>query len=445
MTRAWPLLACVAACAGGELDPPREAAAPPPFSSPPVARDLEPRADVVKIALRAAPLDASGARLGYDGASPGPTVRARVGDQVEITLDNALASPTTLHLHGVHLPYEMDGDGHGAPPVAPGEAFTYRFVADRAGTFWYHPHVGAVEQVRGGLYGALVIDGPDDPRVDDVVLVFSEIPGDAVAPAPHPHATPQSLEHRRGQAWLVNGARSPQLALESGSTVRARIVNASSDSPLRFSWPGLRLIGTDQGLLHSPHEVDEVSLAPGDRVEAEWRIGAEPFDVVAWPESFFGPVEGDPVTVLSVASRGGRPAPAPLPWGAPPLAAVDRARTPDAIWVLTGAGPGSDTRINGERFPDVTPTPAARGRDLVLELRNLSSSRHPMHLHGHAFRVLSVDGQPPPFDSWEDTTELEPFSTRRVLVQPDLGGEWMAHCHLLTHVDGGMATILSVR
>ncbi len=445
MRRAWPLVALVVACAGGELDQRRADTVAQPFSSPPLAVDLDPRPDVVKIALRAAPLDRAGTRLGYNDLSPGPTVRARVGDTVELTLDNQLAAATTLHLHGVHLPYAMDGDGHGAPPVAPGERFTYSFVADRAGTFWYHPHVGAVEQVRAGLYGALVIEGPDEPRLDELVLIFSEVPGEAWDPPSHAHARPLSIEHRRGQSWLVNGARSPLLVLASGSIVRARMLNASSDVPLRLTWPGVRLIATDQGLLPSPQELDELALAPGDRAEVEWRIGPEPFDVLALPDSTVGPIAGEPVAVMSVSPRGGLAAPEPLPWGAPAMPTVDPARAPDAIWVLTGAGVGSDLRINGERFPDVTPTLAPRDRDFVIELRNLSSSRHPMHLHGHPFRVLSIDGQPPPFDSWEDTTELEAFSTKRVLVHPDLVGEWMAHCHLLTHAAGGMATILSVR
>ncbi|MCC6647990.1 MAG: multicopper oxidase family protein [Polyangiaceae bacterium] len=447
MRRAWALGVVVAAvaCAGGELDRPRDAVVTTPFGSPPLAADLDPRADHVAVSLRAAPLGGSTTRLGYSGASPGPTVRARVGDTVEVTLDNQLAEPTTIHLHGVHLPYEMDGDGHGAPPVAPGERFTYRFVAERAGTFWYHPHVGAVTQVRAGLYGALIIEDPRDPAAEEVVLVFSEVPGEAFDPPSHAHATPLSVDYRRGQSWLVNGARSPSLSLASGTVVRARLVNASADAPLRLSWPGVRVIGTDQGLLPAPHDADEVPLMPGDRAEVEWRVGASPFDVVALPDSVVGPVGGDAVTLLSVAPTGELDAPASRAWGAPALPAVDLARPVDATWVFTGGGEGSDLRINGERFPDVTPTPAPLGQELVIELRNLSSTRHPFHLHGHPFRVFSVDGAPPGFESWEDTTALEPFSTRRVLVRPALPGEWMAHCHLLTHAAGGMATILSVR
>ena len=92
-----------------------------------------------------------------NGTSPGPMLEAPVGDLVEVTLVNDnVADGTTLHWHGVDVPNSADGvAGVTQDAVGPGEEFVYRFVADQAGTFWYHSHQVSHEQVRRGLLGGL--------------------------------------------------------------------------------------------------------------------------------------------------------------------------------------------------------------------------------------------------------------------------------------------------
>jgi len=104
--------------------------------------------------------------FGYNGQVPGPTIRADVGDTVEVRLTNSLPQATTIHWHGVRVRAEMDGTEAVQPPVGPGETFDYRFVVPDAGTYWYHSHTNETEQLERGLYGALIVRDPKDPAFD---------------------------------------------------------------------------------------------------------------------------------------------------------------------------------------------------------------------------------------------------------------------------------------
>src|SRR5262245_50914006 len=95
----------------------------------------------------------------YDGQIPGPTLRLRQGEPVRLTVENRLEQDTTVHWHGVRLPNAMDGvPGLTQPPIRPGGTFFYEFSPPDAGTYWYHPHANSLEQLGGGLAGALIVE-----------------------------------------------------------------------------------------------------------------------------------------------------------------------------------------------------------------------------------------------------------------------------------------------
>ena len=92
-----------------------------------------------------------------NGSIPAPTLRLREGDEVTIRVTNHLAVATSIHWHGILLPYQMDGvPGISFKGIAPGETFTYRFTLQQSGTYWYHSHSGFQEMT--GMYGALIIE-----------------------------------------------------------------------------------------------------------------------------------------------------------------------------------------------------------------------------------------------------------------------------------------------
>ncbi|GLW60502.1 copper oxidase [Hydrogenophilus thermoluteolus] len=111
-----------------------------------------------------------------NGSIPAPTLKLREGDTVTIRVTNRLREVTSIHWHGIILPYEMDGvPGISFPGIAPGETFVYRFQLKQSGTYWYHSHSGMQEQT--GMYGALIVEprAGDPIRADrDYVVVLSD-------------------------------------------------------------------------------------------------------------------------------------------------------------------------------------------------------------------------------------------------------------------------------
>ena len=111
-----------------------------------------------------------------NGSLPGPTLRMREGDTVTIRVTNRLAVDTSIHWHGIILPYQMDGvPGISFRGIAPGETFTYQFKVAQSGTYWYHSHSGMQEQT--GMFGTIVIDPArgDSIRADrEYIVQFSD-------------------------------------------------------------------------------------------------------------------------------------------------------------------------------------------------------------------------------------------------------------------------------
>ena len=112
-----------------------------------------------------------------NGMLPGPTLRWRQGDTVTIRVTNRLREHTSIHWHGIILPFQMDGvPGVSFAGIAPGETFTYQFKVDQTGSYWYHSHSGFQEMT--GVYGGIVIDpaaGLDGVRADrDYTILLSD-------------------------------------------------------------------------------------------------------------------------------------------------------------------------------------------------------------------------------------------------------------------------------
>ena len=422
-----------------------------PPSLPEVPAPVELTGNVVELTLRADELardehdeDAEhghhgGLLYAYNGQVPGPEIRATVGDRLVVTLENATDEPTTIHWHGLHVPYEMDGVTWQTDPIAPGETFVYTFDLLQAGTFWYHPHFDTAHQVDGGLFGALVVSEAEPPEVDeDLVLIFdlySESHDEETAHAPE----------RFPQPWRVNGELAPTLDVPAGSRVRGRLINVANHGYLALGWPGLRQVGGDQGLFPTPLEPDAIRLGPGQRAEVEWLVGDAPIVVETLPYSQHGgETYGDPATVLTLGPVGTGAAPAPGAFGNKTVAPTPDPGRTDIVYVLQGSDAAESWLINGERFPDVTVGKASLGDEVILEVRNLSPTRHPFHTHGHAFEILSVDGVPPVQRTMSDTIDVGIRQVARLRFVATNPGAWMVHCHILGHAERGMMTVLEV-
>ena len=129
-----------------------------------------------------------------NGSIPGPTLRWKEGDTVTIKVTNLLPETSSIHWHGLLLPFEMDGvPGLSFDGIAPGETFTYCFPVKQSGTYWYHSHSGFQEQT--GIYGSIIIDPrePDRHTVDrDEVILLSDWSDEDPH---HVYATLKKLSH----------------------------------------------------------------------------------------------------------------------------------------------------------------------------------------------------------------------------------------------------------
>ncbi|MEO5656535.1 MAG: multicopper oxidase domain-containing protein, partial [Nitrospiria bacterium] len=118
-----------------------------------------------------------------NGSIPGPLLRWREGEDVTINVTNHLKEPTSIHWHGIILPFDMDGvPGVSFAGIAPGETFTYRFTVKQSGTYWYHSHSGFQEQ--SGVYGPLVIE-PRHPKAEPVDREYVVMLSDWTDEDPH--------------------------------------------------------------------------------------------------------------------------------------------------------------------------------------------------------------------------------------------------------------------
>ena len=377
----------------------------------------------------------------YNEMTPGPTIRGVVGDELEVVFTNGLLTPTTIHWHGAEVPWEMDGSTWELSPILPGETFTYRFPLTKAGTFWYHPHFDTDQQVDLGLYGMLIVEEAEELQADwDVELVF-----DSFEEANHTDTTDHGHSHHAMlvQDWLVNGERNPVIPFPSGTTVRGRLLNASNGGYLELTWPGLRIIGREQGLLPVPEEAETLLLVPGDRAEVEWTMGSEPIEIRTWPHTMMGGrAHGETQVLAELVPDGDAPKPSGLSWGTGEVSPTPDPTYTDLVYVLAGSPRTGRWLINGEEFPNITPYSVPKGEARIIEVRNLSPSQHPFHMHGVAFEVLSVNGIPPAHQQIQDTINLNVYETARLRVVNTNPGLWMVHCHILGHAHQGMMTVL---
>lgn len=418
------------------------------------AAQPEPGGTVVSVDLEAREIDwefrsgRSTRAWGFNGQVPGPTIEAQVGDVLQVRLTNRLGEPTAIHWHGLRVPAAMDGTEMVQRPVAPGETFTYRFTLPDAGTFWYHPHVHETVQLERGLYGAIVVRGRDEPRLDaERVLVLDDVQLDRKGRIKPPGGWVEWHNGREGNTTLLNGRNEPELTIAGGQVERWRIVNAASARYVRLSIGGrpFRILGTDGGLITSPVTTTEVVLAPADRVELA--VGpfadGETLEIAALPYSRgkLGLWTARRETFARVRVGPTSPSRAVIPEALRDIAPivtgpVEPTRELRLGWKLSLAH-GVDFTINEESHHRAQPCKV--GELQVWDLVNTSPVHHPFHLHGFFFQVLEVNGKPPEFLSWEDTVDVPPRGRVRIAWIPDdRQGSWMFHCHILEHHAAGM-------
>jgi FtsP/CotA-like multicopper oxidase with cupredoxin domain len=425
----------------------------------------------------------------YNGMVPGPEVRARQGERLRIAIENQLAEETTAHWHGLRVPNPMDGVPHlTQEPIAPGESFVYEFDLPDAGTYWYHPHQRSLEQVGRGLYGPLIVEEENPIRVDrDATWVLDDwrLLPDAQISDDFGNFMDSSHNGRVGNTVTVNGRILETFAVRAGERLRLRLINAANARIFGLEFQGHRpiVIALD-GQPVEPHEPEggRVVLGPGMRADLVIDMSGRPGERFTVTDSFYRGLEYRLVDLGydNAAPVRAQPLDAPIGLPAntmpePDLGAAQRHEltfqggmmggmmmgrggmmgggmmqgTMQGMMggMMRGAQRSGIWAINGVSMTDHATEPfltIRRGRSCVLAMHNHTAWHHPMHLHGHAFRVIARDGGPTRHREWQDTVLMAPHESVDIAFVADNPGDWMFHCHVLEHQAAGMTGVIRV-
>lgn len=397
----------------------------------------------------------------YEGVLPGPFMRLTAGDKLIVHFQNQVPEPTTIHWHGLRVPVEMDGTPeHSQPQVPTGGSFSYEFVVPDPGLYWYHPHVDSAAQVGYGLYGAILVDEPDEPRDlgDELVLVLSDMSlnQDGSLASPDAGADFGTLFGREGNAMLVNGRVNPILEARAGLRQRWRIVNAARS---RYFQLGLAnhsflRIGGDGGRIEKPVESERIVLTPGERADVLVVPRGKPGSTlsVRWIpyDRGYGSTFNRPEEEIFRIHLENAPmlTPKALPPLERPLVPLDTSSATNVSLELTKNDQNGQLAmgINGVPSWNATPLTAMLGETQVFVVKNTFDFAHPFHLHGFFFQQLDDTGAPKHPLEWKDTVDVPVNETRRFVVKyEDRPGMWMFHCHILDHAEAGMMGMINVQ
>jgi FtsP/CotA-like multicopper oxidase with cupredoxin domain len=419
---------------------------------------------------------------GFEGTAPGPVLRVRQGHRLDVKLVNQLAQPTTIHWHGIRVPNDMDGvPGLTQDAVKPGETYPYSFVCADAGTFWYHPHGNSAEQLGRGLSGMLIVEEERPPEADrELTWVLSDWKLKDDGTIDPDFANPQELSHdgRIGKTLTVNGAPGGTVPLRQNERVRIRLLNVANARIFEIGFDA-------EGKPHDPWLIaldgqpvpprrlgkDHLELAPGMR--ADLLLDAAAAAGGPSPLLFYPPGD-DPAPLVRFGMSGDAPVraaplPAPAPLAGNPIAVPDLARAErHALVFAGGAQPGEHMHgqpkdgapaeppprwtVNGKSLdhgatghahaePFVT---LKRGATALFELKNDTVFDHPIHLHGHTFRILSRNGKALAAPLLSDTILMSQQESAEIAFVADNPGNWMLHCHILEHQESGMGAVFRV-
>jgi FtsP/CotA-like multicopper oxidase with cupredoxin domain len=228
----------------------------------------------LRIAPVAKPLgDTTVRMLAYNGSIPGPTLKVREGSEITVDIENRGDVEDTVHWHGLRLENRYDGTHQTQKPIAFGERFSARVSFPDPGVYWYHPHMREDYGQEMGLYGNVVVEPADSdywpPAHRELALTLDDIllENGKVAPFSRSETTYAAMG-RFGDVLLVNGETNLALEAKRGEVVRFYLTNTANTRVFKVAVPGARvkLVGGDSGHVEREEIVEDVVLAPSERV-----------------------------------------------------------------------------------------------------------------------------------------------------------------------------------
>ncbi|MEK5642295.1 copper oxidase [Paenibacillus rhizosphaerae] len=385
---------------------------------------------------------ASGAKIEawtYNG-EVAPELRARQGEMVEVKLMNRdIDKGVTIHWHGYNVPNAMDGvPGMTQNVVNPGESFTYKFRAEQAGTYWFHSHQQAAEQVRNGLFGSFIVEPSEETAsYDEEVTLIN-----------HNWNTDQGEK-----TAFKDQDRVQKMQVKPGKIVLLRLINANNQSQKYFlQGSEYKITSIDGTPIRQPDRLSDQTafrLAAGGRYDVTFTMPNHPVllklgdstDLEGPSVVFYGNLPPDPKSFKAESSlfdpsQYGKPADSEL---------TSVTRFDREFRMVLGNRLGFYNgkmnylwTINGEVYPHTPTLVVKEGEKIKTTFINKSLSEHPMHLHGHQMTVLKKNGKRIQTPWVTDTLNVNPDEMYEVAFIADNPGMWMDHCHILDHAAVGM-------
>ena len=420
--------------------------------------------------------------MGANGSLLGPTLILNQGDDINITVENQLTDTTTIHWHGMHVAPEDDGGPHSI--IFPGDTWNPQFtVLDKAGLYWYHPHLHMMTDmhVSKGIAGLIIVRDTEEASLNlPMTYGVDEFPMVMQTKGFDPSG--QILVHTDlDTAVLVNGTVDAQADFPA-QIVRLRVLNGSSQRVMEFGFSDNRtfsLIGTDGGLLTAPVNVTRYRIASGQRADILVNLSADlgqNIQIMSYaselPNAIYGatqpgmgagataslpdypnnPLNGTDYQLLNInvvaqTSSAILSIPASLATYTPiPESSADITRALTFTSAGTMGNLNGPFLINGAAFDMETNNYSVPlGNTEIWTLTNQTPIAHPFHIHDVQFFILDINGTPPP-------PELQGFND--VVLVPGGNGvvrfiaqfsdhandsiPYMYHCHMLPHEDMGM-------
>jgi len=411
---------------------------------------------------------------GYSGPVLGPVVRFRRGDEVGMTVQNALDIDTTVHWHGLLVPGDVDGGPHQV--IKSGGTWRSRLKIEQpASTAWFHPHLhhDTARQVYIGLTGLIIVEDGSDARlglprtygIDDLPIIVQDRSFDSDGSLLYDRdPDPQTIQYGlRGSAIIVNGIVGPVAKVPSG-LVRLRILNAANaqNYDLRFSdRREFRVIASDAGFLSAPVSMRQLRISPAERFEILVDFAdRHPVMLETGPDTLMG--------IFGAVSEDSTSEFVPIMRFEPSAAPASVKEFPDRLVDLPSADSNRAIRhreflldsgiCGGQRPTEMGMLPGmcinGKTHDLAridvetalgtLEVWKIVSRgmAHPFHVHGASFRILSLSGAPTPahLAGWKDVVLVEDEAELLIAFSHPATREhpFMYHCHILEHEDAGM-------
>jgi FtsP/CotA-like multicopper oxidase with cupredoxin domain len=431
--------------------------------------------------------------FGLIGPNGNPGITLSPGERFHVDLVNQAGTSTLVHWHGQLPPWRQDGfPWPQTPPIPAGDTQSYDY-APIAGTYWMHSHQGMQEQSL--MTAPLIVHSAEDMRADqqEVVLMLhdfsfrtpeellagltkssggqSAMPKTAMSDKMNMGSASKGAMNSRTMgamnmgpgmaidlndidfdAFLANDrtlADPEVIRTEPGGRVRLRLINGASSTQFWIDLGALTgtVVAVD-GQPVQPLRGSRLPLAMAQRLDVLIDLpgnGAYPiFAQVEGKRARTGIVlaaPGAPVSRLAAEAADNAP-PVDLSLETRLEAVIPLApRAPDVTHrvILAGAMAPYAWSLNGEYWPNITPLMIAHGQRVAIEMVNHSMMAHPMHLHGHAFQVVAINGAPLA-GAVRDTVLVPPTGSVTIAFDADNPGRWAFHCHNMYHQVTGMMT-----